>query len=67
MLPPVDLIKAGGRYFVVDGHKRVAAARRIGAMLDANVVELRLGTRRAFAHREVVRPADLGSGRLTLR
>ena len=40
VLPPVDLIKAGGRYFVVDGHKRVAAARRIGAMLDANVVEL---------------------------
>ena len=41
-LPPVDLIKVGPHYFVVDGHKRVAAARRIGAALDAIVVELRL-------------------------
>jgi hypothetical protein len=41
-LPPVELIKVGRQYFVVDGHKRVAAARRIGAALDAMVVELRL-------------------------
>jgi len=41
-LPPVELIKVGSRYFVVDGHKRVAAARRIGAALDAIVVELRM-------------------------
>jgi hypothetical protein len=40
-LPPVELIKVGPRYFVVDGHKRVAAARRTGAPLDAVVVELR--------------------------
>jgi hypothetical protein len=41
-LPPVDLLKVGSRYFIVDGHKRVAAARRVGAAVDAIVVELRL-------------------------
>lgn len=40
VLPPVELLKAGCGYFVVDGHKRVAAARRTGAVLDAIVVEL---------------------------
>jgi len=40
-LPPVQLVKFDRRYFVVDGHKRVAAARRVGAALDAIVVELR--------------------------
>jgi hypothetical protein len=40
VLPPVELLKVDERYFVVDGHKRVAAARRVGADLDAIVVEL---------------------------
>jgi hypothetical protein len=40
ILPPVDLVKIGSRYFVIDGHKRVAAARRIGGVVDAIVVEL---------------------------
>jgi hypothetical protein len=40
VLPPVELVKVGCDYFVVDGHKRVAAARRTGAVLDAVVVEL---------------------------
>ena len=40
-LPPVELVKVGRRYFVVDGHKRVAAARRVGGVVDAIVVELR--------------------------
>jgi hypothetical protein len=40
-MPPVELVKLGPRYFVVDGHKRVAYARRVGAVLDAVVVELR--------------------------
>jgi len=40
-LPPVELLKVEAQYFVVDGHKRVAAARRIGAAVDAIVVELR--------------------------
>jgi len=40
-LPPLDLIKYGGEYWVVDGHNRVAAtidARGVG--VDAMVVEL---------------------------
>ena len=40
VLPPVELLQVGDCYFVVDGHKRVAAARRTGAVLDAIVVEL---------------------------
>ena len=40
-MPPVELVKVGRKYFVVDGHKRVAYARRVGAALDALVVELR--------------------------
>ena len=40
ILPPVDLIKVDARYFMIDGHKRVAAARRVGGVVDAVVVEL---------------------------
>jgi hypothetical protein len=40
-LPPVDLIKFEGAYWVVDGHNRVAAALYAdGAGLDAMVTEL---------------------------
>jgi len=43
VLPPVDLIKFGDRYWVVDGHNRVAAALYSGQLgLDANVVEARM-------------------------
>jgi hypothetical protein len=42
-LPPVELIKFGDGYWVVDGHNRVAAALYIGqGELDAVVQELRL-------------------------
>lgn len=42
-LPPVDLLRVGRDYYVVDGHNRVAAARRNGVVgLDADVVELLL-------------------------
>jgi hypothetical protein len=42
-LPPVELIKFGNDYWVVDGHNRVAAARYIGqGEIDAVVQELRL-------------------------
>ncbi|MEA2900492.1 MAG: hypothetical protein QOH36_379 [Actinomycetota bacterium] len=42
-LPPVDLIKFGDDYWVVDGHNRVAAALYNGQVeLDAVVEELRL-------------------------
>lgn len=40
VLPPVKLYKLGEVYFVVDGHHRVAAARKTGAKyIDAEVVE----------------------------
>jgi hypothetical protein len=42
-LPPVELIKFGDEYWVVDGHNRVAAALYTGQFeLDAIVQELRL-------------------------
>jgi hypothetical protein len=42
-LPPVDLLKIGDSYWVVDGHNRVAAALYNGqGEVDANVIELRL-------------------------
>jgi ParB-like nuclease domain len=43
--PPIDVVQVDQAYFVVDGHKRVAAARRSGVeVIDANV------TRLAVAH-----------------
>src|SRR5206468_4979535 len=42
-LPPVDLLKAGDDYWVVDGHNRVAAALELDQVaLDASVQELLL-------------------------
>jgi len=48
MLPPIDVFKYRDRYWVVDGHNRVALALYGGQMaVDANVVELvPLGERR---------------------
>lgn len=41
MLPPVELVQVGGEFYVVDGHNRVAAARRAGALeIDADVTQL---------------------------
>ena len=41
MLPPVELVLVGDDYFVVDGHNRIAAARRAGAVeIDADVTQL---------------------------
>ena len=40
-LPPVDLVQVGHEYYVADGHNRVAAARRSGALeIDADVTQL---------------------------
>jgi len=42
-LPPVDLVQVGDDYYVIDGHNRVAAARRAGGLeIDADVTQLRL-------------------------
>jgi hypothetical protein len=41
VLPPIDVVRFGNRYWVVDGHNRVAAALYNGQLaIDANVVEL---------------------------
>ena len=40
-LPPVELLQVGDDYFVVDGHNRIAAARRARAVeVDADVTQL---------------------------
>lgn len=39
-LPPVTLYQLGNRYFVIDGHTRVAAAKALGIeFIDAEVIE----------------------------
>ena len=41
ILPPVELLKLGDEYWVVDGHNRIAAALRNGAVaVDGDVTEL---------------------------
>jgi hypothetical protein len=50
MLPPVQLLRAGGDYWVVDGHNRVALAREGGQLwIDADVTELDLSPDNAAA------------------
>jgi hypothetical protein len=45
-LPPITVYEAGGLYFVVDGHHRVALSRRQGgAFIDAEVTKLRTSHR----------------------
>lgn len=42
-LPPIDVVRFGHRYWVLDGHNRVASALYDGQItIDANVTELRL-------------------------
>jgi hypothetical protein len=41
ILPPIDVVRYAGRYWVMDGHNRVAAALYNGQVqIDANVVDL---------------------------
>jgi hypothetical protein len=44
-LPPVILFEVDDRFFVIDGHHRVAAAKRLGADLDAYVTRLQVPQR----------------------
>lgn len=40
VLPPITVYQLGSRYYVIDGHTRVAAARALGIdFLDAEVIE----------------------------
>lgn len=72
-LPPVELIKFGDQYWVVDGHNRVAAALYNGqSEIDAVVQELRLPGMTASPP-QLIAPVlegsldlrDAGAGRLT--
>ena len=48
ILPPVQLLRAGGEYWVVDGHNRVALAMQLGQLwIDADITELDLGSHSA--------------------
>jgi hypothetical protein len=50
ILPPVQLLRAGRDYWVVDGHNRVALARERGQLwIDADITELDLGSESAAA------------------
>jgi hypothetical protein len=43
ILPPVLLLRADGDYWVVDGHNRVALARKVGQLwIDADITEVDL-------------------------
>lgn len=43
MLPPIDVVQVGDEYWVEDGHNRVAAALRAGAVdIDADTTQLLL-------------------------
>jgi hypothetical protein len=54
VLPPIDLIKFGDHYWVVDGHNRVAAALYNGQYdIDANVVEARMPGVPADPHSDI--------------
>ena len=72
-LPPVELIKFDGGYWVVDGHNRVAAALYNGQVeIDAVVEELRLPGMRSEPAVKIATVLDgsldlraAGSGRLT--
>jgi len=50
ILPPVQLLRAGGDYWVVDGHNRVALAKERGQVwIDAEVTEVDLGSESVVA------------------
>jgi uncharacterized ParB-like nuclease family protein len=41
-LPPIDVYKVDGNYYVIDGHHRVSVARNLGRpMINARVIEIK--------------------------
>ncbi len=62
-LPPVDLLRFGEGYWILDGHNRVGAGLKMGQVaVDANVTDLRMPGSRATASR--IAPYLEGSGDL---
>ena len=65
VLPPIEVLQVGSEYWIVDGHNRVAAARRIGAAdMDADVTELMLPGTAASTHIGSMPTTMLGSEEL---
>ncbi|HUG47447.1 MAG TPA: hypothetical protein VMP67_03440 [Candidatus Limnocylindria bacterium] len=73
-LPPIEVLKFGDKYWVLDGHNRMAAALYSGQVaIDAVVYELRMPGIRAHAGPTSIAPylegsrdlRDVGSGRLS--
>jgi hypothetical protein len=49
-LPPVELLRTGSEYWVVDGHNRVALAMELGQLwIDAEITELDVSSQRVAA------------------
>jgi hypothetical protein len=69
VLPAVDLLQVGDDYYVADGHNRVAAARRAGAVaVDGEVTELLVpGVARGVADQHHSDAATLLAGADELR
>ena len=65
ILPPVELLKLGDEYWVVDGHNRIAAALRAGAVaVDADVTELLPPGTSSASHPVLATTSLLGSDEL---
>jgi hypothetical protein len=65
VLPPVELLKLGNEYWVVDGHNRIGAALRGGSVaVDADVTELLPPGVTGAAHVGSARTAMVGSEEL---
>jgi hypothetical protein len=63
VLPPVELLKLGDTYWVVDGHNRIAASLKLGAAaVDADVTELLPPGTIAASHAD----AHIGSAQTSL-
>jgi hypothetical protein len=62
ILPPVELLQVGDDYYIVDGHNRVAAALRNGAVaVDADVTELLIPGQAAEGHVGAAQISLIGS------
>lgn len=65
ILPPVELLKLGDEYWIVDGHNRIAAALLNGAVaVDADVTELLPTGTSSTAHTGSASTSMLGSEEL---
>lgn len=63
VLPPVELLRFGDEYWVVDGHNRIAAAmRNDAAAIDADVIELVAAGQQARSAPPSTIAASVGAG-----